>query len=928
MEPDDMATSSRIQRQLETKSLGLSLTPHLNGDGSNFHQWSRSLCRLVENIFEIKSYFSSIERDSNHACNRKIWTFIEKSIHPYLRCHADDEDEARRLFGFLRDRFDRLLWSKQYFHDIANALDGKLAIDRNAKIMPKEVLQIADQMMKRLIPLSMAVDTNVTAKSSAPSKPSGGHPPKARPQLNTRRDVVVIDLVGPFPISVQRHLYGLVIQDHSSSVVLFIPLKSKNEATKAALGWLRSLNVLSGHQVKRLRSNNAGEFASNDFEDGLFQLGIMHAKEIPYEHHNNGKVERVNRTLSEASRIIMLEKTVDVALWPWAFRHVAWVFNRTLHTYFVQTPSEIVTGNKLNVSILRVFGCIAYVHDPLHKKDLKAKSRKLIHMGIAQDAKGWIFWCPDRKAFVKSSSAIFDEHGVLNGDWENEAVIKSLNIKKIDDPPMINEISGQDEVFSLIAIDMHMGSGAPLSYSKAIESEQKINWEEEMRAELDSLEEMQVWQEVSSQGVKNVLGSRWVYALKTNEAGKIVCFEARAVVQGHRQIKGINFEETFAPTPTFQSLRGLLAIASAYKWQAATFDVKTAYLNSPLEEDINIKPPPGKILNMASNVLRLKRAVYGLKQAACCWWTHLTGLLGQMGFKPNNGNQSTYSYSIGKDTALLWIHVEYGILVANTLGLMEKLGSQLSVSLALKWDVDLQSIVGIDVKRAGQQQADKEYLPKVGMILYLAQATRPDVMFAINFLARFSMATRKHHWLALRHLISYLEANIEDVLVIEADLGRKATEMFVDANWGSEGLRSQHGYVGLMWNSKCQPCIASSTLQVEYMDLAFGAKNFTWVIDHFGCVLQDCVLTIYSDNMAAIKVAGNESSGKKARHIERELHVINEMVVKGKVIISWVKSFDQLADVFTRNLGANKIERFKSQIGCRPIVVEGSVKNA
>ncbi|MBW0531888.1 hypothetical protein O181_071603 [Austropuccinia psidii MF-1] len=85
-------------------------------------------------------------------------------------------------------------------------------------------------------------------------------------------DVIVIDLVGPFPISVQRHLYGLVIQDHYSSLVSFIPLMSKGKATKAVIGWLRLFNVLSSHQVKRLRSDNAGEFTSNAFEDDLLHL--------------------------------------------------------------------------------------------------------------------------------------------------------------------------------------------------------------------------------------------------------------------------------------------------------------------------------------------------------------------------------------------------------------------------------------------------------------------------------------------------------------------------------------------------------------------------------------------------------------------------------------------------------------------------------
>ncbi|MBW0531890.1 hypothetical protein O181_071605, partial [Austropuccinia psidii MF-1] len=489
----------------------------------------------------------------------------------------------------------------------------------------------------------------------------------------------------------------------------------------------------------------------------------------------------------------MLEKNIYVGLWPWAFRHVAWVFNRILHNDFIQTPWEIVTGNKPNVAILRMFGCIAYVHDPLHKKYLKAKSRKLIHMGIAQDAKGWIFWCPERKFFVKSLSAVFVEHRRLGQSKANEAEIKSIDIKRVDNDTMINETAGQDKVFSLMSMAMHMGSGAPLSYKEAIEYEQKIQWEVEMKQVLDILEDMKVWQEVPSQGITNVLGSQWVYALKTNEAGEIVRFKARAVVQGHRQIKGINFEENFAPTPTFQSLRGLLEIASAYKWHAATFEVKTAYMNSPLEEEVYIRPPPGKVLRVATNVLKLKKELYGLKQAAFFWWEHLNGILQSIGLSQR--------------------HLIKKLLIGNTNNFSPK-----------------QPLPNLELKSDAARQADRAYLSKVGMILYLAQGTRPDVMYAINLLAQFSMATSERHWLALKHLISYLAETIEDVLVIEADLGRRAAEMFVDANWGGKGSRSQHGYIGLMWgvpvmwNSKCQSCIESSTFQAEYMALAFGER--------------------------------------------------------------------------------------------------------
>ncbi|MBW0485652.1 hypothetical protein O181_025367 [Austropuccinia psidii MF-1] len=776
---------------------------------------------------------------------------------------------------------------------------------------------------------------------------------ESRELVKVPGDVIVVDLVGPFPPSIQKHLYGLVIQDHFSLLIAFIPLQSKGEAVKEVLNWLKGFTALSGHKVKRLRSDNAGEFVSNIFNKGLRQLAIIHETSIPYEHHQNGKVEQANRTLSETARAIMLDKKVEIALWPWAFRNAAWVFNRILHAGCDRMPWELVTGLKPNVAILRVFGCIAYVHDHLHRKDLGAKSIKLIHLGVAQDAKGWLFWDPGRRIFIRGASAVFNEASGMLGDESNAAVIKTIEATRITDSSMIDEIEGQDTVFYLMSMNVGVKSGAPATYEEAMASNEKTSWEAAMKEELNSLEDMGVWEEVSSPG-RGVLGSRWVYTLKTNMDGEVVRFKARAVVQGHRQIKGVNFEETFAPTPMFRSLRCLLAIVSAYQWETATFDVKTAYLNSPLEEEVFIHPPAGKTLRVAGNVLCLKKAMYGLKQAARCWWNHLQTILATVGFQMNDGDQSTYSYKQGEDVVMLWVHVDDGILAASNLHLIMKLWEALSTAVQLKWDLTLHSIVGIEVQQVGRgfrlsQRAliaklladhtnnfsprqplpnmvlkseaargvDRGYLSKIGMILYLAQAMRPNVTFVVNYLARFSMATNNHHWHVLRHLISYLGSTIDESLTIEANPGRKVVEMYIDANWGGEGSRSQQGYIGLlwgapvMWDSKRKTCVASSTFQAEYMALAFGAKDFLWVVNNFKFVLGEVMPQLYSDNMAAIKVAGNDGSRKKARHIEQEFHVINEMVVKKKVVLSWVGSKDQLADIFTKNLGGHKVQFFK-----------------
>ncbi|MBW0531056.1 hypothetical protein O181_070771 [Austropuccinia psidii MF-1] len=349
--------------------------------------------------------------------------------------------------------------------------------------------------------------------------------------------------------------------------------------------------------------------------------------------------------------------------------------------------------------------------------------------------------------------------------------------------------------------------------------------------------------------------------------------------------------------------------------------------------------------------------MYGLKQAAQCWWNYLCTILATVGFEMNDGDQSTYSYQKGAEVAVLWIHVDDGILVPSSKSLMDKLREELSISFQLKWDLTLHSIVGIEVQQIGHElrlsqqtliaklvadhtnnfslrqplpnmvlkleaarHVDREYLSKIGMILYLAQATRPDVTFSVNYLACFSMATNQHHWYALRHLISYLGSTIEESLLIRANTNGKVAEMYVDANWGGEGSRSQQGYIGLLWGApvvwdlKRQACVASSTFQAEYMALAFGAKDFLWVINNFRFVLGGVIPQLYSDNMAAIKVASNEGSRKKAKHVEREYHVIDELVVKKKVMLSWVRLVEQLADIFTKNLGAKKVQSFKKGI--------------
>ncbi|MBW0484035.1 hypothetical protein O181_023750 [Austropuccinia psidii MF-1] len=175
-----------------------------------------------------------------------------------------------------------------------------------------------------------------------------------------------------------------------------------------------------------------------------------------------------------------------------------------------------------------------------------------------------------------------------------------------------------------------------------------------------------------------------------NSEGDIIWHKARIVVQGHCQIKGIEFEETFAPTPTFTSLRCIFAIASKLCWEVQTFDIMTAYLHSGLEESIYVCPPQGL-------AARQNKALYGLKQAGQCWWQHLQEILSSVGFESNMEDQSTYIYEKGNDRDLLWIHVDDGVLGASSMYLMNDLKVKLEERILRKWDIGIHRIVGIEV---------------------------------------------------------------------------------------------------------------------------------------------------------------------------------------------------------------------------------------
>jgi hypothetical protein len=143
--------------------------------------------------------------------------------------------------------------------------------------------------------------------------------------------------------------------------------------------------------------------------------------------------------------------------------------------------------------------------------------------------------------------------------------------------------------------------------------------------------------------------------------GKIKRRKARIIVGGHWQEKNVNYDKTFAPTPTFALLQTALTVAAKLGWSVASFDVKTAFLHSPINEEVWVVLPPGHIV-LPGKVWKLKKALYRTKQAGSCWWLHLKTTLEQLGFTANPQDQTLPENLLHTASIFAWVGCNPGKL--------------------------------------------------------------------------------------------------------------------------------------------------------------------------------------------------------------------------------------------------------------------------
>ena len=411
------------------------------------------------------------------------------------------------------------------------------------------------------------------------------------------------------------------------------------------------------------------------------------------------------------------------------------------------------------------------------------------------------------------------------------------------------------------------------------------------------------------------------------------------------------------------SVTRLLIAAAVYKgWIVHQADIQTAYLNGDVHEEIFMTQPTGFVTSGSEDkVCRLKRSLYGLKQSGRCWNEKMNKKFLEAGLLRSKVDPCVYYRQLDEEKGIVSVFVDDDTLIAETeegmVELKQLIGSKfkyhdlgplhhlLGVRITHEEDgslfLDQETYVHKVLEKFGmtscytvgmplepglklskdqcptsdEERARAAKLPfreLVGSLMYLAHSTRPDICYSVAKLGQFANDPGWTHWSAAKRVLRYLKGTSSYKLHVRGeDIPLTA---FVDSDWAGDAddRKSHLGYVLLLggspvvWKSAKQTCVATSTMEAEYVALASCVKEVLWVRQLFAELRLEELLggptIVHCDNQAAIVCAQDPVPRAKSRHIDVRYHMIRNAVEEGHIRLEYVQTKLNLADILTKAL--------------------------
>ncbi|GJT26008.1 retrotransposon protein, putative, ty1-copia subclass [Tanacetum coccineum] len=386
--------------------------------------------------------------------------------------------------------------------------------------------------------------------------------------------------------------------------------------------------------------------------------------------------------------------------------------------------------------------------------------------------------------------------------------------------------------------------------------------------------------------------------------GAVHTYKARLVAKGFTQTPGIDYEETFSPVADIRAIRILIVIAAFYDYEIWQMDVKTAFLNGYINEEVYIEQPEGFVSQKFPNrVCKLKHSIYRLKQVSRQWNKRFDDEIKKFGFSQSRDEPylGEAAYILGikiyRDRSKRLISLCQSAYIEKILKIFYMENSKRD-TFPMQEKLKLSKTQGASTPAEIWRMQNIPYALVVGSIMYVVRCTRPDVVFAQNITIRFQQNPGDAHWTAVKNILKYLRNTKDMFLVYGGDTKRELkVSCYTDAGYltDADDIKSQTGYVFVLnggavdWKSTKQSIFATSSTDVEYIAAFDALKEDVWIQKFiYGLGVVHTIeepINMYCDNTEAIVIAKDHGVTKGARHFHVKVHYLRETIEMGDVRI-------------------------------------------
>ncbi|GJZ92148.1 zinc finger, CCHC-type containing protein [Tanacetum coccineum] len=574
--------------------------------------------------------------------------------------------------------------------------------------------------------------------------------------------------------------------------------------------------------------------------------------------------------------------------WGEAMLTACYLLNRVPNKRNRITSYELWTKRKPNLNYLRVWGYRKVVRLPNSKlKTLGERGIECIFVGYSEHSKAFRFYVIEPNdsvsinSIIESKDAIFDENRfssvprpslrIPNGteDIGGSVVPEEVTEEVVQQPEPELKKSKRNRT------PKNFGPEFQLYLIERTRDGDVDFWKEAINDEMDSIMGNNTWVLADLPPGCKPLGCKWIFKRKLKVDGSIEKFKARLVIRGFKQKSGIDYFDTYAPVSCISTIRLLIAMALIYNLIIHRMDVKTAFLNSDLDEEVLYEGHRGRGVDVILGI-RIK----------------------------HEGNGIAISQSHYIEKVLKKFNYIDCTPVSTPMDTSEKL-----------------------MPNNGQAVSQLEYSRVISCLMYAMTCIRPDITFVVGKLSRYTSNPGTQHWQAIQRVLKYLKKTMDYRLTYTGY--PSVLEGYTDASWisNTEDNSSTSGWVFMLgggaisWASKKQTCITGSTMESEFVALAAAGKEAKWLENLLLEILlwskPIAPISICCDSVATLAKAYSQMYNGKSRHLGIRHSMIREIITNGVISIDFVRSQQNLADHLTKGLARDLVIKSAKGMGLK-----------